>query len=182
MSAFLSSCDALSALATYWFESIQRRPYTNPTDQLTTAILTSNPGATPYLKAKATADALLNGRPAAAVIFELLLTENQASLEARYPGDLEYRSAAGYRFTPDPDVQRAVIRNRTGWIVGILDGFEYQASEHDGWHHSIARALCLQMRRCFSDDLRRLQDPAGEQDLWASYSRGEAPPVTSLPV
>jgi hypothetical protein len=181
MSAFLSSCDALSALATYWSESIKRSRFTDPVHYLNSAIFHGS-GNLEYLDARTKAECLLDGRPVAVVIFELLLAENQASLAARYPADLEYRSAEGYAYEMDFDVQRSVVRNRTGWIVGVLDGYEYQACEHGDWHQSIGYELCQQMRRFLCDDLRRLQDPEGKQHFWAGYSRGDASASTTVPV
>jgi len=181
MSAYLSSCDALSALATYWSESIKHSRFADHLHHLTCAIYHGSTGLH-YTEARDKAESLLRGRPAAMVIFELLLAENQASLEARYPGDLEYRSAEGYAYEMDFDVQRSVVRNRTGWIVGILDGYEYQSCEHDTWHQSVGHELCQQMRRFFCNDLRRLQDPEGKQHFWAGYSRGQATTSTTMPV
>jgi len=181
MSAFLSSSDALSVLATYWSESIQRSRSGDPVHHLGNAIYHSSTGLQ-YTVARSKAEALLSGRPAAMVIFELLLAENQASLAAQYPAELEYRSAEGYAYQMDPDVQRSVVRNRTGWIASVLDGYEYQAGEHSEWHRSVGHELCQQMRRFLCDDLRRLQDPDGKQLFWASYSRGEASASTTMPV
>ena len=173
MSAYLSSCDALCALDSYWHESIKRnRTGTPPNDYITNATYHGTPGIH-WHDAKAKAEQLCAGRNPAVVVFELLLAENQASLEARYPGDLEYRSAEGYSYSADPEVRRSVLHNRTGWITGILDGYEYQSCEHKGWRHSIGKELCHQMRQFLCDDLRRLQDPDRKRDFWASYSRQE---------
>ena len=171
MSAYLCSCDALSALASYWQESIKRNR-SQPGDYIAYAIYHGTPGI-PWADAQAKAKQLCSSRDPAVVAFELLLAENQASLEAFYPGDLEYRSARGYSYSADPQVKRSVLHNRTGWIVGILDGYEYQSCEHKGWRQSIGQMLAHQIRRSLTDDLKRLQDPDRKQSFWASYDRLE---------
>lgn len=176
MSAYLCSCDTLSALATYWSEHINEDRFRDHHRKLTCAICDSGP-STPYRDAQITAERLLKGRSAGLVVFELLLAENQASLEARYPDDPEMRDASHYRFSVDPDVKRAVqFGLPTGAIVGLVDGYEYQSCEHHGWRRSIGRALCLQIREMLNEDLQRRD---GALDLWASYERGEWPKATT---
>ncbi len=189
MSAYLCSSDTLSALATYWHESIMRDRFGKPDAEITRAIYHGSPGM-PWSDACIKGTQLTTGRDPALVVYELLLAENQASLEARYPGDLEYRSAEGYSYSPDPHARRAVLHNRTGWLVSLLDGYEYQSCEHDGWSQSIGQAICHQIRRCLTKDLERLQNPGEQQRFWASYDRSvwdaKAPAAgdssTSVPV
>lgn len=183
MSAYLCSCDALSALASYWQESIKHLR-SQPGDYIAYAIYHGTPGI-PWADAQAKAKQLCAGSSPAAVAFELLLAENQASLEALYPDELEYRSAEGYSYSADPKVRPSVIHNCTGWIVGILDGYEYQSCEHKGWRQSIGQMLAHQIRRFLTDDLKRLQDPDRKQGFWASYDRLEhaaAQTSTTVPV
>jgi hypothetical protein len=177
MSAFLCSSDTLSALATYWHENVTRDQCSDPVNDITRAIYHGSPGM-PWGDATIQAQQLTKGRLPALVVYELLLSENQASLEARYPGDLEYRSAEGYCFSPDPHVVHCVNRYglgdrsrfKTGWIVSLLDGYEYQSCEHRSWRTSIGQALCHQIRRMLTHDLERLQTDRKTQH-WASYDR-----------
>jgi len=170
MSAYLSTSDTLSALTTYWYESITRERHADPIGDIARAIYHGTPGM-PLGDAVIKVRQLTTNRNPALVVYELLLAENQASLEARYPGDLEYRSAEGYSYSPDPHVRRSVQRNRTGWLVSLLNGYEYQSCEHHSWRQSIGQALCHQIRRQLSEDLQRLQDPDQNQRHWASYDR-----------
>ena len=170
MSAYLSSSDTLSALTTYWYESITRERHADPIGDIARAIYHGTPGM-PLGDAVIKARQLTTNRNPALVVYELLLAENQASLEARYPGNLECRSPEGYSYNPDPHVRRSVQRNRTGWLVSLLDGYEYQSCEHDGWPQSIGQALCHQIRRQLNKDLMRLQNPDRDHQHWASYDR-----------
>lgn len=170
MSAYLSSSDTLSALTTYWYESITRERHADPIGDIARAIYHGTPGM-PWGDAMIRAKQLTAKHNPALVVYELLLDENQASLEARYPGNLECRSPEGYSYNPDPHVRRSVQRNRTGWLVSLLDGYEYQSCEHDGWPQSIGQALCHQIRRQLNKDLMRLQDPDRDHQHWASYDR-----------
>ena len=170
MSAYLCSSDTLSALATYWHENVTRDQCSDPVSDITRAIYHGSTGM-PWGDATIQAQQLTKGRLPALVVYELLLSENQASLEARYPGDLEYRSAEGYCYSPDPQVKRSVQHNRTGWLVSLLDGYEYQSCEHRSWRTSIGQALCHQIRRMLTHDLERLQNPSKKAGHWASYDR-----------
>jgi hypothetical protein len=170
MSAYLSSSDTLSALANYWFESVTRERHADPTYDLARAIYQGSP-ALGWDEALLKTRELLTNRNPALVVYELLLSENQASLEARYPTALEYRSADGYCYSPDPAVKRSVIHNKTGWIVDLVRGYEYQSCEHDSWRQSIGHAICMQIRQHLNADLQRLQDPDRKAGHWASYDR-----------
>lgn len=181
MSAYLSSSDTLSALASYWLASHEQHTYSYPISDLRRALYRGTPGMT-WGDASVTADKLSDGRSLGLVVYELLLAENQASLAARYPDDEDYRSADGYAYSFDRAVERSVQRNKTGWIVSLLNGYEYQSCEHDGWTQSVGYQLCLQIRRFLCDDLQRLQDPDEQHAHWASYDRSVwAAPKPSVP-
>lgn len=170
MSAYLCTSDTLSALATYWYETTMRNHLADPVSDITRAIYHGSPGM-PWGDATIKAQQLCEGRSPALVVYELLLSENQASLEARYPKSPDYRSAEGYAFSPDPQVVRAVNHSRTGWLVSLLNGYEYQSCEHLGWSSSIGQALCHQIRRMLTQDLMEKQDPDRKHVHWASYER-----------
>jgi len=176
MSAYLSSSDTLSALASYWLASHEQHTYSYPISDLRRALYHGTPGMN-WGDASVTADKLSDGRSLGLVVYELLLAENQASLAARYPDAEDYRKAEGYAYKFDRAVERSVQRNKTGWIVSLLNGYEYQSCEHDGWTRSVGYQLCLQIRKFLCDDLQRLQDPDEQHCYWANYDRSvwEAP-------
>lgn len=177
MSAFLCSQDALSALATYWSASVAAKRFGDPTSYLFHAIYSNG---IHHGEAQRQAEQLLKGRAPGLVIFELLLAENQASLEARYPGDLEMRDGSHYRYSVDPVIQHAVQwRMPTGALVGILRGYEYQSCEHNGWSRSTGHAICQQIRKFLTEDLERRDCPAESHRLWADYRREQWPNATS---
>lgn len=174
MSAYLSSADALSALATYWGESVRRDRFGDPQSELTRALYRSG---FPWHDATARAQSLLTGRLPETVIFELLLSENVASLEERYAKHealSDMTDHEGYAYRRDPDVISWMTRRESGRIVGILRGYEYQACEHRGWETSIGKAICDQISRSLLKDLERRDTPSDDQDrctYWASYER-----------
>ena len=175
MSAFLSSADCLNALATYW-ERKAKAPggYTTPADSLARAVRRSNHknGARENPAViDAQADALISKLPPFAAMFQILLLENQRSLEARYPSDTDYRAAG-----PDYKPQRLQIvdywlaARQTGQLVGLLRGYRYQACEHDGWETSVASQLCQEIELQLLKDLESRD--CGDNGNWASW---EAP-------
>lgn len=181
MSAYLSSSDTLSALASYWLASHEQHTYSYPISDLRRALYHGTPGMT-WGDASVTADKLSDGRSLGLVVYELLLAENQASLAARYPDAEDYRKAEGYAYKFDRAVERSVQRNKTGWIVSLLNGYEYQSCEHDSWTRSVGYQLCLQIRKFLCDDLQRLQDPDEQHCYWANYDRSVwAAPKPSVP-
>lgn len=181
MSAYLSSSDTLSALASYWLASHEQHTYSYPISDLRRALYHGTPGMN-WGDASVTADKLSDGRSLGLVVYELLLAENQASLAARYPDAEDYRKAEGYAYKFDRAVERSVQRNKTGWIVSLLNGYEYQSCEHDGWTRSVGYQLCLQIRKFLCDDLQRLQDPDEQHCYWANYDRSVwATPKPSVP-
>ena len=176
MSAYLSSQDAIAALATYWFASVTNKRFGPLYSYLTRAIWSSG---VQYSDAQLQAERLLSNRAAGLVIFELLLAENQASLEARYPDSPDMREASHYRYSIDTAVLHAVQgRQPTGALVGILRGYEYQSCEHNGWKRSIGYAICQQIRDFLTDDLERRDCPDEDSRFWADYKRNQWPTAT----
>lgn len=167
MSAYLCSSDTLSALATYWAGNLRRDEQVL---EIARAIYRGSHQPS-WPEATQRAQALTTAHLPAVVVYEMLLDENKASLEARYPELHQEFNSAGYRFTPDPQVTRDLLSKRTGWIVSLLDGYEYQSCEHGGWRHSIGQALCHQIRRRLTEDLLAAQDPERKHRYWASYDR-----------
>lgn len=177
MSAYLSSCDAIAALATY-FAWRTRQPEQELSRVLANAAFARLQRANPeiaygeYNVCSRGADAIIaaHGGPARAV-FALLLQENQRSLEARYPGDEDYRDAEDYAYAPSAAVRRWIAQRTTGQLVGILRGYEYQSCEHPEWQQSDAHAICQSIRRALLSDLESRD--CGDAPNWASWAEPE---------
>lgn len=182
MSAYLASSDCLSALVTYWearcsapggynAETNLHRAYTRFFQTI----------GRDYSKAYSEASVMVGGklkkRTPAEFAFQTLLVQNQTSLEARYPGDKEMQDAEGYAFRRSGKILS--LGTNSGLVVGLLNGYEYQACEDDGWETSPAYFLCQQIKGFLLEDLQ-----AGlsyEERGWASYEEPEdAPKVVSL--
>ena len=179
MSAYLSSADCISALATYWEESLIRRRYSSPADEIGRAIgcasMAQGKGFPfdSYEKGRKLVG-LASNQPAS-VVFELLLAENVASLKARYPDSPDmWQAAKAYRYKPSAYVRSLFNRGLGhGTIVGMLRGFKYQACEHDAWPTSIGYQLCEQISAQLLEHLRSRDDA----ETWASWEE----PTTTEP-
>ena len=182
MSAFLASADCLNALATYWERKASRGASTAEGSILRAIHCQRHAtGATSgdYVtdlkddeKACARILASVKGNPLRAV-FGILLIENQNSLKARYPGDSEmWETGPEYVGRSLPVVDRWIQQRKTGEMVGLLNGYEYQACEHNDWGTSLAFFICQQISSHLLDDLQALHCPPdefGSRGNWASF-------------
>ena len=86
---------------------------------------------------------------------QLLLEENAASVNYRYPGD------------PEPPADEYQCRTATRLpavdVLMALDGYEYQSCEHPGWRTSEARSFTDALRRAVIGHLPGYS----ESDCWA---------------
>ena len=191
MSAYLTSGDAINALATYW-DLACKMPgrYSTPAGQLEHAYrchqraingTSAEPDQTAWQLLQ---DATATGsswQPWQSVQ-QILILENQRSLEARYPGDdpdaLDYRSAEGAEYQPrrSAEVRRWHMQRQTGRLVGILNGYEYQSCEHDGWEQSVAYYLCRQIRSNLLSDFESSCCKDDSERGWASWQEPERDP------
>ena len=182
MSAYLSSADCLNALATYWERKASQGASTAEGSilralhcQRRATGATSGDYVTDLKddeKACARILASVKGNPLRAV-FGILLIENQNSLKARYPGDSEmWETTPEYVGRSLPCVDRWIQQRKTGEMVGLLNGYEYQACEHNEWERSLAFFICQQISSHLLDDLQVLHCPPneyGSRGHWASF-------------
>jgi len=184
MSAYLSSGDAINALATYWTIKLESPGYSSPAGELTRAYHCHQRDVHGVTDADETAWKLIQAATESGSswqpwqsVQQILLLENQRSLEARYPGDDDYRSAEGPEYQPRriSAVRGWQMARETGRLVGILNGYEYQSCEHDGWTSSVAYHLCQQIRSQLLDDLEKRDCPDDERG-WASWQEPERDP------
>ena len=182
MSAYLASSDCLSALVTYW-ESRCSRPGSYNTEANLHRAYTSffvslgRSHSKAYSEAAEMVKDKLENKTPAEFAFQTLLVQNQMSLEARYPGDREMQDAEGYAFKRSGKILQ--LGTRTGLVVGLLNGYEYQACEDDGWETSPAYFLCQQIKSMLLSDLEA--GLSHEERGWASYEEPDnAPKIVSL--
>ena len=184
MSCFLSSADALNALATYW-DTMANRGCRSSRQSLERAMFLAERAETGRDDFAAAVDAAAcyirteSGSTWSAV-FSLLLNENRESVEQRYPGDSlmtqtgpEYDNAA-----PLPIVQYWIQTQQTGKLVGILKSYVYQSCESENWQHSVAFQLCEQIRGFLLDEM--LQSAGDDCNLSASFEAPEDPRAVSM--
>ena len=66
-------------------------------------------------------------------IFNILLRENQNSLMARY-NDKEYSERPSYVYIMSNVVNYWDDHNQLGYLVGIINNYDYQSCEHDNYN------------------------------------------------
>ena len=87
------------------------------------------------------------------VIFNILLRENQNSLMARY-NDKEYSKRPSYVYRMSNVVNYWDDHNQLGYLVGIINNYDYQSCEHGNYKDSLGYAILDQIKELL---LRELQ-------------------------
>jgi len=87
------------------------------------------------------------------MIFDILLRENQISLIARY-NDKEYAERLTYVRRMSNVVNYWDNNKQLGYLVGIINNYDYQSCEHDNYKNSLAYAILDQIKDML---LRELQ-------------------------
>ena len=87
------------------------------------------------------------------VIFNILLKENQNSLMARY-NDKDYAERSSYNYVHSNCVNYWDDHNQLGYLVGIINNYDYQSCEHDNYKNSLGYAILDQIKELL---LRELQ-------------------------
>ena len=88
------------------------------------------------------------------VIFNILLRENQKSLLARYPNDKEYAERPSYVYRMSNVVNFWDDHKQLGYLVGIINNYDYQSCEHGNYQDSLGYAILDQIKELL---LRELQ-------------------------
>ena len=86
-------------------------------------------------------------------IFDILLRENQNSLMARY-NDKEYAERLTYVRRMSNVVNYWDNNNQLGYLVGIIDNYDYQSCEHDNYKNSLGYAILQQIKDMLLDELK----------------------------
>jgi len=184
MSCYLSSADAINALATYW-QTMADRGCNTAEQSLTRAIFhaeRAETGSDDFSAASESARLFIRTESGSAwsAAFSLLLAANVHAVECRYPGDSEM-SETGAEYSnaaPLSIIQYWIQTKQTGKIVGILNSFEYQACEGDNWQESTAFQICEQIRRFLLNDM--LKSAGDDCNLSASFEAPEDPRETHM--
>ena len=183
MSCFLSSADAINALATYW-DTMADRGHRSARQTLERAKFLAErawSGRDDFTAAVNDVSLLIRQEGSIhSAAFSLLLAANVRSVEARYPGDSEM-SETGTEYDnakPLQIVKYWIQTKQTGKIVGILNSFEYQSDNCPEWRKSTAFQLCEQIRGFLLDEM--LQSAGDDVNLSASFEAPEDPRETAM--
>ena len=87
------------------------------------------------------------------MIFNILLRENQNSLMARY-NDKDYAERLSYNYAHSNCVNYWDDHKQLGYLVGIINNYDYQSCEHDNYRNSLGYAILDQIKELL---LRELQ-------------------------
>ena len=88
------------------------------------------------------------------MIFDILLRENQISLMARY-NDKEYAERLSYNRVMSNCVTHWNEHNQLGYLVGIINNYDYQSCEHDNYKNSLGYAILQQIKDMLLDELKK---------------------------
>ena len=87
------------------------------------------------------------------VIFNILLRENQNSLMARY-NDKEYSERPSYVYRMSNVVNYWDDHNQLGYLVGIINNYDYQSCEQGNYQYSLGYAILDQIKEMLLDELK----------------------------
>ena len=87
------------------------------------------------------------------MIFNILLRENQNSLMARY-NDKEYAERPSYKYLMSNCVVYWNDHNQLGYLVGIINNYDYQSCEHDNYKNSLGYAILDQIKEFLLKELQ----------------------------
>ena len=87
------------------------------------------------------------------MIFNILLRENQNSLMARY-NDKEYAERLTYVRRMSNVVNYWDDHNQLGYLVGIINNYDYQSCEHGNYQDSLGYAILDQIKEMLLEELK----------------------------
>ena len=87
------------------------------------------------------------------MIFNILLRENQNSLMARY-NDKDYAERLSYNYVHSNCVNYWDDHNQLGYLVGIINNYDYQSCEHDNYKNSLGYAILDQIKEFLLKELQ----------------------------
>ena len=87
------------------------------------------------------------------MIFDILLRENQKSLIARY-NDKEYAERPSYSYKMSNCVVHWNDHKQLGYLVGIINNYDYQSCEHGNYQDSLGYAILDQIKELLLKELQ----------------------------
>ena len=87
------------------------------------------------------------------VIFNILLRENQNSLMAHY-NDKDYAERSSYDYVHSNCVNYWDDHNQLGYLVGIINNYDYQSCEHGNYQDSLGYAILDQIKELLLKELQ----------------------------
>ena len=87
------------------------------------------------------------------MIFNILLRENQNSLMARY-NDKDYAERPSYMIIKSNCVNYWDDHNQLGYMVGIINNYDYQSCEHENYEDSLGYAILNQIKDMLLESLK----------------------------
>ena len=87
------------------------------------------------------------------VIFNILLRENQNSLMARY-NDKDYSERPSYVYKMSNCVNYWDDHKQLGYLVGIINNYDYQSCEHGNYQDSLGYAILDQIKELLLKELQ----------------------------
>jgi len=87
------------------------------------------------------------------LVFDTLLLENKNSLNARYsnPTDM-FRDSYTYRLSNS--VVYWIDKKESGYLVGIVNNYDYQSCEHENHEKSLGYAILTQIKDYLLEDMK----------------------------
>ena len=87
------------------------------------------------------------------MIFDILLRENQKSLMARY-NDKEYSERPSYVYRMSNVVNYWDDHKQLGYLVGIINNYDYQSCENGNYQDSLGYAILAQIKELLLKELQ----------------------------
>ena len=87
------------------------------------------------------------------MIFNILLRENQNSLMARY-NDKDYAERLSYNYVHSNCVNYWDDHKQLGYLVGIINNYDYQSCEHGNYEKSLGYAILEQIKELLLNELQ----------------------------
>ena len=186
MSAHLTDQDCINALATFWFEYHKQPRNEAPQQALERAFIIAQEEVstkqdyferTNDLRSRAT-NLIEAQKPAykslasCSVVFNLLLQENERSLQALYPDDYQDMISSNYEFKKSSTVTKWLSeRDPRGLMMvwQMLQGWEYQSCEHFEFRNSVAYQIKQQIEYGILSTLKKIHCPNDEDRVWTSW-------------
>jgi len=173
MSAYLCSDDTLNALSTFYFMKSGRTDDERESNILRAIRLTNKKSwyekqkvvktFEERMKLYAKFDQFCNDlfeiifkasdKDIYKTIFNILLRENQNSLMARY-NDKEFSERPSYIYRMSNVVNYWDDHNQLGYLVGIINNYDYQSCEHVDYTSSLGYAILHQIKELLLKELQ----------------------------